>query len=658
MTEHEEQLKQDHQSDSAKKQAIQTAQSEAKQKQQAKQKADQKVKDAQTAVTKTEQIIADLEKQMNTNNAIVIPAGYTNALFDGDHDAQLAKLGKQGMQNTFKSSKKDQDIQIDVHHLSQTQKQELAQFVAGLLNPIRQQMGNTLLTPNKDAIKFADEVAKGYDADNWSIYEQADHDVKAITKVAAKYGFDDGGNYYEDWTASRPWNLGTMDGLKSEIYTELVDMLFNDADSGWFHANSLVGYNSGLDYSDDPAHEKEYFGFAVDGMKQFHFISLRDWLQTDQSKFDANANLTVPENDASATQQKITQAKQSLTKQKQTLTSEQQAATQAQQAVAAAQAKLQHAQAPLNNSEQQIAKDQAALKTAQAAVVKAQNKLAATQTKLADLKAQLAQSKQTAQEQATAKKAVKAQLKKDQAALATQKETATQKQQTLLSEQRKLTMQQVSVAVAQNNLELANAQVAGHEQTLASYVNAETNLQQANQQLTAAQAKLKQAQQEYDAAQLAFEQAKAQFEKVQSQAGHSLADVEQAANKLMQAQADLQVALAKLQSQEGGDPLNSTAIPNTVVIGHGATEQHEVVLPTVNKDRGQGTPAKKTQTVNVGNGQAQQTKQGTQAVAKQGELPATGVEKAQKGTFLGMILLGLSSILGLFGLRKKQIEVK
>lgn len=384
---------------------------------------------AQAAVDATEAKINAATATTDEKNTITLAPGINNALFDTYDQATDANraavtastqavLGKTSAiaSNKYQSNAADAAVTVsNLDNLTGAQQQELTLFAANLINQLRTQMGNLKVAVTADSLKFANAVAKRYVADQWS---WKGHDVAGIEAVAATFGLDSTGNYYENLSNGYLADATTMDDLKQGIYNTVLGMVADDEDSGFGHADSLTGHNGGTEYN---INDQQYLGIAVDSMGQVHILMVIDnpayittpgkfnmtdtinltpsaTTNTDIAALNAQlvtqkATLAAAEQDVAAKQGPVTQAqaKQNdaqkaldqvnadLTKLNAQLTAAQNQLTQLKQQQVTDTATLKNAPAEIAALQAKLADDIQALKDAQPALVDAQASLKASQ---------------------------------------------------------------------------------------------------------------------------------------------------------------------------------------------------------------------------------------------------------------------------------------
>ena len=248
---------------------------------------------AQTSADQSQKISIDdaYKRAISTNPSTI---GYNELVRSASAD--LLK------QNSYKPTGETEEI--NVNHLTDTQKTELRQFFLGLINQVRSQMGYEPLVYNNSAMKMADALVQDYQADNWQAEKQG-HDVSALKKAYTDFGMS---RYYEEsmgflkpgWvpdyanttqnsmtqlTSAKDPKKITMDDAKNNLYGVVINMLFNDEASNWGHAQSLTHKDSisiGL-------------GFDVlsNGDLAFHMLPVNPDYVDDKTKFNLQDNSSL-----------------------------------------------------------------------------------------------------------------------------------------------------------------------------------------------------------------------------------------------------------------------------------------------------------------------------------------------------------------------------
>ena len=613
--------------------------------------------------------------------------------------------------NTYKGNAADKNITVDINHLTADQIKELSLFSADLLNQVRNQLGLPKVIVTEGSLKLAKDVTDNYVSDNW---DKFDHDVDGISRAAEENGLLSGGNFYEDAIFSSDFSeASTMDDLKSILYTGIVTMIGGSGDE-MLHAAGLLG----VDFGDDISTGKEQYFSAGTSMfpikedqmwitKMGHFFNVsKDYIR-DSAKFSTTE---VP---GTSTEDLVTQlntTKAKLASATDALNKAKDADTQAQQILAKNKAELITAQDNLTKTQNVPVQTE----TAQKALTDAQNKLA-TDTKInedAQAKKEAALGDEAAKRKvldqananlATAQKALTDAQAKQKAAennlsaekvkLASLQQVANEKTQDVKTAQVALDDVKNKLAALENApllLKAAEDKLAAAQKVLDPVENVlvseKAKLSALKQDLADAQADVTTAQKNYDE-KLAI-QTKAQTDLdnakkvLQAIYDREALEAQIAAQEKAREEAEKKAAEEKAQAEKNGYHVDGNKVVDengnqvskwTVKNGQIIDNKGKVVSGlTINKA---GAVVNKTgQQINsknvVDNLQANKRTQApvvqskvagktyvstvvAPEKAKANALPQTG-EKQSKTTLVGAILVGLGSLVGLFGLGRKK----
>lgn len=199
--------------------------------------------------------------------------------------------------NKFQSNAADKAIKINGRQdLTPELLSQLSLYAARLIDAMRDEFGSNHVTVTNGGIKFASDIAREYEDDDWDM-SVGGHDVPAINRAATENGLADEAklNMYEDMASAYgsynlgDWNL-TLDDFKEMIFYSLMSFMANGEE--WDHANSILGY-----LSED---SDQYFGVSIDDIilensqgvpgkaRDFHshFVFVDPTMIRDASKFD------------------------------------------------------------------------------------------------------------------------------------------------------------------------------------------------------------------------------------------------------------------------------------------------------------------------------------------------------------------------------------
>lgn len=187
--------------------------------------------------------------------------------------------------NTYKVNKNDDNTTLlDTNNLDLETRTKLSLFASDLINQIREQMGTPKVTVTPSSLDFADKVAKEYVKDNFNNFNESDHNVEGIKKVAREYGLAEG-QFYENLSAKGfQKTTKTYSQLKESVYQAVINFMLNGDE--WLHAQSIAGLNLGRTQG-----KVGYFGVAisnVEGVETVHTIKVEQSFLDEATKNNFN----------------------------------------------------------------------------------------------------------------------------------------------------------------------------------------------------------------------------------------------------------------------------------------------------------------------------------------------------------------------------------
>lgn len=252
------------------------------------------------AIVKRDQAKSALDSQSENQTKIIITPEFNKAFhkwndnhdpnyvqWTPENDAEMVKelgaLSKQEAEmNHFEHNAKDKEQKIDMMHLTYEQRLEANKFGINLVNQIRTQMGKKPVKLTVGSLKYANDVAKYYEADhpkdsfsNGNVDgSHPGHDTKAINKALVENGVKPGmggeAGYYGVWYGDDLYGHSTayinnMDDLKHEIYNAVTRWMFNYEQGEWEHASIVVSMQlwDNTNYKNHNEEDPTYFGFAI-----------------------------------------------------------------------------------------------------------------------------------------------------------------------------------------------------------------------------------------------------------------------------------------------------------------------------------------------------------------------------------------------------------
>ena len=463
-------------------------------------KADKTLTDASKIAEQAKNTLADkkvefskAEADFKATNTIVVPAKYIEALkayknyedLSEEGDKKRAEAGQQlkamnnemASLNKFNSNSNDNGITLTLGSLTDEQKMELTFFANDLLNQIREAFGTNKVVVSKGAMKFADEVADRYVADNWDWDKviSEGHDEAGIEELAGKNGLFEGQFYENMYSEYGSRSTMTMNRAKELVFEAFVSFLYNGQE--WEHAGSVSGVTSTED-------KNQFMGIALSSRKDvtgFHLINVVERLVREGSSFDTTA--IVNPNTKEAIEARYNNAKTALENATTAYNNAQTDLVNAQNSKKQADTALSVAKKVLAEKEAvkvQTPEAQSTLDKAQENLVKSTADNEKAQKAVAELNADI-QAKQ-------------AKLAQAKAVLSTKQEVLNAKQTILKAEQAKLAQAKADLATAKADLETAKAELKGSERTLVEAQEKVQNLENAPAKLVEAQNALAKAQ--------------------------------------------------------------------------------------------------------------------------------------------------------------------
>ena len=293
----------------------------------------------------------------------------------------LLKYSDQAMsQNKFKDNLSDDRV-VDIDNLNSTDRAELSQFVASLINQVRTQMGTNLVISSPAADDYAEQVSQNYNKDNWNSADNGKHDQSALNNATDQLNISWNGEnmgldqsifttdytytVLTDGTKFPTGNKQTINDLKHLIYDDFISMMFDDANSAWGHTTNFAGI-------DNFVAEKQAVGFSLDKFYNTHY----DLVEANQ-KVEENS-YTLPS--INALTQKLADAKDDLSIKQTDQASKQKANDDAQNALSSANQVLVAAQNDVKDKTATAQNANDNLTAAQKALAALQNQLSADQS--------------------------------------------------------------------------------------------------------------------------------------------------------------------------------------------------------------------------------------------------------------------------------------
>lgn len=247
---------------------------------------EKKAQDAIANLEKNKLIVSDASKQkaqafIKAYNDYV-NGGKTDDLkqaFEHAEDEMLHQLQNDYKINedTYFGDEADKNVAVDLNNLSPAVQEDLANFVATLLNDVRDQLG---LTPyvgkvvvTKGMLDMSNAIAKNYVADNWDAYKNA-HDDAGVQKGAQQFGMKDA----RETLGCIKYKFTDLYELKLFTRQAVLGQLMDDARTAHTlgHTTTLLGLDTDCFdvYGQDQVLSESFFGVStsyVQGSSNLHF---------------------------------------------------------------------------------------------------------------------------------------------------------------------------------------------------------------------------------------------------------------------------------------------------------------------------------------------------------------------------------------------------
>ncbi|HFU3729878.1 TPA: SEC10/PgrA surface exclusion domain-containing protein [Streptococcus suis] len=209
---------------------------------------------------------------------ILLPKGYYEALLQYIHEGnsgfepELERLGEQGLEtNVYKGSEQDRDIILpDIENLSQEIREELARFAAGLLNPLREQLGAVAVEVSDLALDYAVSLAQSL---NSSLRY---HNYDSLIAIAQIKGVEPKG---KDCLAFSEYREAyTLYDAKKLVYKALTWRLFDDSHADYGHAAIILGLDKEESGVEEIGFAFSKYSLDIDWLLTHMIFIPKDWI--------------------------------------------------------------------------------------------------------------------------------------------------------------------------------------------------------------------------------------------------------------------------------------------------------------------------------------------------------------------------------------------
>ncbi|HAP3771979.1 TPA: SEC10/PgrA surface exclusion domain-containing protein [Enterococcus faecalis] len=605
------------------------------------------LKDKQTATKQAQNTLDNSKEELKGHKGLNLPANFTPDYYKKltEQEKQVMEKEALALNKVFPENQADaakETEMINVKNPTEKQKQQMSDYVVGMINDVREKLGLQKLKISNQAMKFAWDVAK-YDNP-----KEFDHDVNAINRAAKENGFKEfpGQNFYENLSMGR---FTTQEGKVSMYDFEkaarnaLVSMLMNDGHSGYSHLDSLLDTN-------ETNMAVSISGDLNDISAKIHIISYN------QSKL-VEAN-TYEEGTAPVFKSKETLQKEVATNQEKLATA-QQAESDAQQARSASQQALNTAKTTQATAEKGLSVHKVTLANLQVVATKSttnyEEKVRQTATaekSLQQTKDQLATINELIQNRAAVLEKAKANVAEAQAIEQTSANVLKEKQAALKAEE--IVLDHLTDISNQREADLVKAkdQLVASKNALLRLENAQPNYEKAVKKLTEAEMKLDKIQADYQAS---IERL-AQLKEEQSVANETYKQAKATLDKEVQYLAMLVSDLQAAKEQQAKEALQQQVVQEQKRLAMEAQQKEMPIQVATSTKKGEqlltmATPTRQVENKKAAKTSVSPTSYKAMKAEKSSLLPSTGEETNQ-----GMIASGLAIFAGLLGLASADLK--
>lgn len=284
----------------------------------------------------------------------------------------------------YKGTPADKNRPVDSRNLTEAQLLELNQFAADLVNQFRDQFGKERVKLSEGAMDLAKYVGINSNRKDF-------HDGVVLSKTDEIFNVF-GGECMS--TGGRAYNAKTMWDLKAYIYSDMSQMMFQDAHSNWGHTYIMMGIKNNNPMTSGVQGDKNaHFGMAIDRFGNFHYQFLTPKKTTTNDQFNMT-EIAIPDNSAkikelNAKKTQLASEQSKLDSLNNVLASVNSVLDSAKSSQNAADKAIQDAQRKVSDLEQTVQSGKSTLATLKASIEDDNQKLAMAQAKLDHAEKQL-----------------------------------------------------------------------------------------------------------------------------------------------------------------------------------------------------------------------------------------------------------------------------
>ncbi|NQM13489.1 SEC10/PgrA surface exclusion domain-containing protein [Streptococcus suis] len=212
------------------------------------------------------------------SDQILLPEGYYQKLLEysqaekSGFDAELERLGEQGLLlNIYQGNEEDRNIILpNIENVEKEIREELAQYAASLLNPLRKELGTVAVEVSDLALDYAVRLAQSLNS------TLRYHNYDSLIAIAKTTGVEPKGKDCQSFSEYR--EQYSLYDAKKLIYRALIWRLFDDSHADYRHALTILGLEE-----DESGIEQIGFAFSkftldIDWLLTHMIFIPKDWI--------------------------------------------------------------------------------------------------------------------------------------------------------------------------------------------------------------------------------------------------------------------------------------------------------------------------------------------------------------------------------------------
>jgi SEC10/PgrA surface exclusion-like protein len=209
---------------------------------------------------------------------IVLPEGYYEKLLEyakerkSGFDAELERLGEQGLLlNIYKGNEEDRNIILpNIENVDKDISEELAQYAASLLNPLRKEIGTVAVEVSDLALDYAVRLAQSLNS------TLRYHNYDSLIAISKMTGMEPKGKDCQSFSEYR--EQYSLCDAKKLIYRALIWRLFDDSHADYGHALTILGLDEDESGIEQIGFAFSKFNLDIDWLLTHMIFIPKDWI--------------------------------------------------------------------------------------------------------------------------------------------------------------------------------------------------------------------------------------------------------------------------------------------------------------------------------------------------------------------------------------------